>query len=63
MIETLDAPFPYLIGVEPTPLLDELDIDDVIIVDLDKGLVTTPEDILTSSQMPKLPFALAKTLK
>lgn len=63
MIETLDAPFPYLIGVEPTPILEELDIDDVIRVDLDKGLVFTPQDLMMSSQMPKLPFALAKTLK
>lgn len=42
MVETLDAPFPYLIGIEPTPLLEELDIDDVIKVDLDKGLIFTP---------------------
>ena len=63
MIETLDAPFPYFIGLEPTPMLDELDIDDVIRVDLDNNLVYVPDNQLMGSQMPKLPFALAKTLK
>lgn len=45
MIETLDAPFPYFIGIEPTPLLDELDIEgDVIRVELDTGIIMVPND-------------------
>jgi len=42
MIEMLEAPFPFFIGTEPTPTLEELDIDDVIRVDLDQGMVYTP---------------------
>ena len=50
MIETLDAPFPFLIGIEPTPLLDELDIEgDVIRVFLDDGVVMVPNDQLTGT--------------
>ena len=63
MIETLDAPFPYLIGLEPTPMLEELDISDVVRVDLDNNLMFVPDNEMACSQMPKLPFALAKTLK
>lgn len=45
MIETLDAPFPYFIGIEPTPLLEELDIEgDVIRVELDTGIIMVPND-------------------
>jgi hypothetical protein len=63
MIETLDAPFPYLIGMEPTLMLEELDISDVVRVDLDNNLMYVPDNEMMGSQMPKLPFALAKTLK
>lgn len=43
MIETLDAPFPYFIGTEPTAMLDEFDFDDVIRVDLDNNVVYVPD--------------------
>jgi hypothetical protein len=64
MIETLDAPFPYLIGIESTPLIDELDIEgDVIRVELDTGIVMVPNDQLMGSHMPEIPFRERKALK
>ena len=65
MIETLDAPFPFLIGIEPTPLLDELDIEgDVIRVELDTGVVMLPADELGGSQhVPEMPFRERKALQ
>ena len=64
MIETLDAPFPFLIGIEPTPLLDELDIEgDVIRVFLDDGVVMVPNDQLTGTHQPEMPFRERKALK
>ena len=64
MIETLDAPFPYFIGIEPTPLLDELDIEgDVIRVELDTGIIMVPNDQLTGSHIPQMPFRECKALK
>ena len=64
MVETLDAPFPFLIGIEPTPLLDELDIEgDVIRVELDTGVVMLPGDELGASQhVPEMPFRERKAL-
>jgi hypothetical protein len=49
MIETLDAPFPYFIGTEPTPILEELDIDDLIRVDLDNNYIHVPDNHLMES--------------
>lgn len=64
MIETLDAPFPFLIGIEPTPRLEELDIEgDVIRVYLDTGVVMVPNDHLTGSHFPEMPFRERKALK
>ena len=43
MIDALDAPFPFFIGIEPTHLLEEMDIEnDVVMVDLDNGKVNVP---------------------
>ena len=44
-------------------MLEELDISDVVRVDLDNNLMFVPDNEMAGSQMPKLPFALAKTLK
>ena len=44
-------------------MLEELDISDVVRVDLDNNLMYVPDNEMMGSQMPKLPFALAKTLK
>ena len=49
MIETLDAPFPYLIGMEPTLMLEELDISDVVRVDLDNNLMYVPDNEMMGS--------------
>lgn len=47
MIDILDAPFPYLIGVEPNCNLEMVDIqNEVIRVELDYGQVITPVDVL-----------------
>jgi hypothetical protein len=64
MIDILDAPFPYLIGMEPYPDLEMFDLEnEVIIVELDYGVVKTPNDALMQSQMPKMPFKEHKMLK
>lgn len=64
MIDILDAPFPYVIGMEPSPELDMLGVDnDVIRVDLDFDTITTPESVLIMSQIPKMPFREHKILK
>lgn len=47
MTDILEAPFPYLIGIEPTNKLDYMDIEsEVLIVKLDTGEVTAPEDLM-----------------
>lgn len=47
MIDILDAPFPFIIGIEPIHDSEYLDIEnDVIRINLDLGQVTTPEEIL-----------------
>jgi hypothetical protein len=44
-LEVLDAPMPYIIGVFPSPHLNDLDIfQDVVRVYLDDGLLIEPED-------------------
>jgi len=64
MIEILDAPFPFLIGMEPTEAIQDFDIEnEVIRVELDFGQVITPNDVLLQSQMPELPFKEHKILK
>lgn len=38
MTDILEAPFPYLIGIEPNPKLEQLDIEsEVLCVYLDKS--------------------------
>jgi hypothetical protein len=64
MIGILDAPFPYLIGIEPNPGLEDYDLEnEVIQVHLDHGRVDTPIDELQQSQMPRMPFKEHKILK
>lgn len=65
MIDILDAPFPYVIGVKQTGTeLDNYDIDsEVIKVDLDCSHVFIPSDDLMQSNMPNMPFKEHKTLK
>ena len=64
MIDILDAPFPYFVGVEPNPNLENYDLEtEVIRVDLDEGIIALPTDMLMQSQMPKLPFKEHKSLK
>ena len=64
MIETLDAPFPFLIGIEPTPLLEDMDIEgDVIRVELDTGIIMVPSEHFNGSHIPELPFRERKALK
>lgn len=64
MTDVLEAPFPYLIGIEPTPKLEQLDIEsEVLVVDLDKSSVTCPEDDLQQSNMPQMPFKESRHLK
>lgn len=47
MIDILDAPFPYLIGVEPNERLQEFDLEnEVVRVELDYGQVLSPVDEL-----------------
>ena len=63
-IEMLDAPFPYFVGIEPNPYLDELDIEnEVVRVDLDQGIVFTPEEMLLQSSLPSLPSKEYRVLK
>jgi hypothetical protein len=48
--DILDAPMPYIIGVEPNPNLEHIDLDtDVIRIDLDNGDLIQPEDMLMGS--------------
>lgn len=50
LTDTLEAPFPYLIGIEPTPKLDMLDIEsEVLCVYLDKSEIKLPVDMLQQS--------------
>ena len=63
MIDILDAPFPFIIGVDACHDSSYLDFEDVIRIDLDVGQVTTPEEILLQSQMPKLPSKEGRQLK
>lgn len=57
MIDILEAPFPYLIGIEQTPKLEMLDIEsEVMCVYLDTSEIRLPVDMLLQSQMPQLPF-------
>lgn len=50
MIDILDAPFPYLIGIEPNSGLEMFDLEsEVIIIELDIGRVLTPNDALMQS--------------
>lgn len=64
MTDVLEAPFPYLIGIEPTPQLELLDIEsEVLCVYLDKSEITLPVDMLQQSQMPQLPFKEFRQLK
>jgi hypothetical protein len=46
MIDILDAPFPFIIGIDSMHDSSYLDFEDVIRIDLDVGQVTTPEEIL-----------------
>jgi hypothetical protein len=47
MADILDAPFPYIIGVEPHTILEQYDLEsEVIKVDLDEGIVIVPQDSL-----------------
>lgn len=63
-IDILDAPVPYLIGIEPNQALENYDLEnEVVIVELDIGRVLTPNDSLMQSQMPKMPFKEHKMLK
>jgi hypothetical protein len=47
MIDILDAPFPYFIGIEPNVGLEMFDLEkEVIVIELDHGQVITPLDML-----------------
>jgi hypothetical protein len=47
MIDILDAPFPYFVGLEPNPNMDNYDLEqDVVRVDLDEGIIALPTDML-----------------
>jgi hypothetical protein len=64
MIEILEAPFPYFVGVQPNPSLETLEIEnEVIRVDLDQGQIYIPDEQLQQSLMPSLPFKESKMLK
>jgi len=55
LIDILDAPFPFIIGIliEPSLNLEYLDIEnEVIRINLDEGQVITPLEILMQSSMP-----------
>jgi len=64
MIDIIDAPFPYIIGLDPQAPIEDYDIQqEVTLVHLDFGQVTTPTDTLMQSNMPRLPFREHKILK
>ena len=63
MIDMLDAPFPYLVGVEPNPDLECLDIEDVVKVELDCAKIYLPDEMMMQSSMPKMPGKEYRTLK
>lgn len=47
MIDVLEAPFPYLIGIEPNAYIEELDLDnEVLKVYLDNNIIDHPKDYL-----------------
>lgn len=57
MTDILEAPFPYLIGIEPNQKMEWLDLDgDVLKVELDTSQIKLPVDILMQSQIPQMPF-------
>ena len=64
MIDILDAPFPYFVGLEPNPNMDNYDLEqEVVRVDIDEGILALPTDMMMQSALPKLPFKEHKTLK
>jgi hypothetical protein len=66
MIDYLDAPFPYLIGLEPNPKLEWLELEgDVVRVELDTGTVILPDENKNNceSNLPELPRKEGKRLK
>jgi hypothetical protein len=45
MIDVLEAPFPYLIGIEPNAQINELDLDyEVLKIDLDNNIIELPKE-------------------
>lgn len=53
-------------GMPPSAQLEDIMVElesEVVRVDLDQGTVQMPNDHYTQSQIPKMPFKEAKTLK
>ena len=73
MIDVLDAPFPYLAGVMPHKLIDELGFgtderyeneNEVLRVDLDRGQIFVPNmQFSKTGGMPQLPISEYRQLK
>ena len=64
LLEMLESPMPYFVGVEPNNQLKELDIhDDVIKVDLDIGHIEVPETLLLNTSIVQLPRKEQQKLK
>ena len=53
MIDVLDAPLPFLIGVEASVLNEDSCYDDVTVVYLDSNQVVSNEKILETVKMPQ----------
>ena len=63
LLDMLESPMPYFVGVEPHPKLQDLELEDTIRVELDTGDIIVPETLCLQTNMPVMPNKEYRKLK